>query len=168
MYWILPNKLMAGALPSTPNLEGTQEKLTYLKNNNVSAIINLMEADERDKFGNPFFDYIPIANEMGIDVLRFPIQDVSIPTIETMRKILDTINDLLNNGKTVYIHCWGGIGRTGTVAGCFLIEHEVVPNTNAISEIQQLKQDSVTLASRMSPETDEQISFVENWSIVSF
>ena len=167
MYWILENKLMAGALPSTPDLEGTKAKIGYLKNNNVSAIINLMEADERDKHGNPFFDYMPIANELGIDVLRFPIKDVSIPTIETMRSILDTINHLLENEKTVYIHCWGGIGRTGTVAGCFLIEHKMATNTEAVSMIQKLKQHSERLATRISPETVEQIRFVENWSGVS-
>ena len=166
MYWILEKKLMAGALPSTPDLEGTKAKIGYLKNNNVSTIINLMEADERDKHGNPFFDYMPIAKEMGIDVLRFPIKDVSIPTIETMRSILDTINHLLEIKKTIYIHCWGGIGRTGTVAGCFLIEHKLATNTKAVSAIQKLKQYSERLATRMSPETDEQIRFVENWSVV--
>src|SRR3712207_6971239 len=26
-------------------------------------------------------------------------------------------------GGLPYVHCWGGIGRTGTVVGCYLVEH---------------------------------------------
>ena len=28
---------------------------------------------------------------------------------------------LLAGGRTVYLHCRGGIGRTGTVLGCYLV-----------------------------------------------
>lgn len=33
-------------------------------------------------------------------------------------RILDAIDARLEAGKSVYVHCWGGIGRTDTVAGC--------------------------------------------------
>jgi len=163
MYWVISNKLLAGAIPASAGLDGTKSKIGDLKSKDISAIINLMETDERDKIGNPFFDYTPIANELGIEVLRFPIKDVSIPTKENMKAIISTINDLLARNKKVYIHCWGGIGRTGTVVGCFLIQQKIATKTTVISLINELKQHSIKLSERISPETEEQMSFVENW-----
>ena len=40
-----------------------------------------------------------------------------------MASILDAIDAALDGGKTVYVHCWGGVGRTGTVVGCWLVRH---------------------------------------------
>ena len=39
-----------------------------------------------------------------------------------MREILDHLRTRLDSGHKVYVHCWGGIGRTGTVVGCHLVE----------------------------------------------
>ena len=40
-----------------------------------------------------------------------------------MSRILDDVDAALADGRTVYVHCWGGIGRTGTVVGCWLMRH---------------------------------------------
>ena len=37
--------------------------------------------------------------------------------------VVDLISDLisrLHNGENLYIHCWGGHGRTGTIVACLL------------------------------------------------
>ena len=55
--------------------------------------------------------------------IRFPIQDVSIPvSIESVKELIGQIQGILNESdrNNVYIHCWGGVGRTGTVVGCLL------------------------------------------------
>ena len=31
-----------------------------------------------------------------------------------MQEILDAVDRALAAGRNVYLHCWGGIGRTGT------------------------------------------------------
>ena len=40
-----------------------------------------------------------------------------------MTRILDDVDAALADGGAVYVHCWGGIGRTGTVVGCWLVRH---------------------------------------------
>ena len=40
-----------------------------------------------------------------------------------LRRMLDLVEQLkgfLLDGQVVYMHCWGGRGRAGTIASCFL------------------------------------------------
>ena len=61
----------------------------------------------------------------------------------------------------VYLHCHGGIGRTGTVVGCYLVRHGTPPD-EAIEAIGRLRADTDT-ADRPSPESEEQCELVETW-----
>jgi protein-tyrosine phosphatase len=78
-----------------------------------------------------------------------------------MREILTQIARALEGDAPVYVHCWGGIGRTGTVVGCWLVER----GHTGPSALEQLK----TLRlhpeknRRPSPEMPEQIDFVRTW-----
>ena len=36
-----------------------------------------------------------------------------------MVAILDSLDTAIADEHTIYLHCWGGIGRTGTVVGCW-------------------------------------------------
>jgi protein-tyrosine phosphatase len=69
---------------------------------------------------------------------------------------------VLEQGETAYVHCYGGIGRTGTVIGCYLVRHGM-SGKEALAEIAHLRQvtpvDWVT-----SPETRAQRQMVWNWS----
>ena len=40
-----------------------------------------------------------------------------------MNAVLDMLDTALQAGQAVYLHCWAGIGRTGTVVGCYLVRH---------------------------------------------
>lgn len=65
------------------------------------------------------------AKTAGIDVRSFPIVDVSVPKPTHMSEFLDLVTALVNaatSGKTVVIHCRGGLGRSGTVSACCLVQ----------------------------------------------
>jgi hypothetical protein len=45
---------------------------------------------------------------------RFPIRDVSVPRNAVhLGEILLTIDRRIREGGAVFVHCWGGVGRTG-------------------------------------------------------
>jgi protein-tyrosine phosphatase len=80
-----------------------------------------------------------------------------------MQTVLDTIDESLKAGRTVYIHCWGGVGRTGTVVGCWLLRHSLADPTNVLDILMKLRRQDRERGPRMSPETAEQQRFVKQW-----
>jgi protein-tyrosine phosphatase len=103
------------------------------------------------------------AAALGKDVAhrRFPIRDLGTPSKDEMAALLAEIESAVGAGKTVYVHCWGGIGRTGTVVGCYMVQHGSSAE-QALTTIEHLRR-GVTDSWRSSPETDEQRAFVRAW-----
>ncbi len=161
-YWVLPNKLLAGNVPTSYDDEERKLKMTGIISVGIDVIINLQEQDETNHYGDYFYDYAKDLRHYGISTLRFPIVDLGIPSEEQMIKILNLIDKSLTEDKKVYVHCWGGVGRTGTVIGCFLLRHGYASNDNVIDYIAYLKR-TTPIYDRPSPETDAQIRFVRGW-----
>ena len=81
-----------------------------------------------------------------------------------MSKILDAIDAAMRDGKTVYVHCLGGVGRTGTVIGCWLVRHGRTGNT-ALCQIAEWWLGVEKVYRRpISPETREQHEYVRDWT----
>lgn len=94
----------------------------------------------------------------------FPIPDHSLPeTTEVMRAILDALAARTQAGEAVYVHCRAGIGRTGTVVGCFLRERGASGDA-ALEELNRLWLQNARSETWPSiPETAEQYNFVRHW-----
>jgi len=98
------------------------------------------------------------------DYRRFPIGDFGLPEPLQMATSLDAIEGALSAGRRVYLHCWGGIGRTGTTVGCFLVRRGLIGD----QALQQLADwwRSVPKSGiyPRSPETDAQARFIRDWT----
>jgi protein-tyrosine phosphatase len=77
-----------------------------------------------------------------------------------MTAILDTMDATLER-EVVYLHCWGGSGRTGTVIGCWLVRHGMDCD-QALATIAALRRETA-YGDRPSPESDEQRDMVRAW-----
>lgn len=128
-YWVLEGRLLGGAYPGSPNPAEHEARARQLWNAGIRTCINVVEEDETNNNGKPFVRYDDHLRELAMEAsetfvhLRFPIRDVSIPSIDGMRSILDAIDLSLKAEQPVYIHCFGGIGRTGTIVCCWLLRH---------------------------------------------
>jgi len=162
-YWV-SDHLLAGEFPANKRgEEETRQRIRQYLDAGITLFLDLTQEGER-----PGYDLIlkEEAADKNVPALykRLPIRDFGTPNEERMKEILDTIDEAASkNGKT-YVHCRGGIGRTGTVVGCYLSRHG---NTGqeALDETNRLFQSSDrSLESWSSPETIEQINFVKNWN----
>ncbi len=167
-YWAVPGQLLAGCYPGSLDPAQMDEKLSGLVQAGVTMVVNLMEEMETDHFGNTFHDYSPrlatLAGEAErtIIVRRFSIRDQSIPTPQLMQEILQSIEEEIAAGGVVYVHCWGGKGRTATAVGCYFISQGLETPETVLSKLQTLTAHASD-SFWPTPQTAEQCAFIKNW-----
>ena len=156
-----PGRVLAGEYPGSVDLDDARSKLRWLLETGVSAIFDLTEAGELEPYSTVLTEE---ANRLGVapEHQRWPIRDVSSPTVEAMTEMLDAIDEAVEAGKVVYLHCMAGLGRTGVVVGCYLVRHGR-SGEEALVEIARLRRD-LPYGSMDSPYTDGQRNMVREWT----
>lgn len=154
-YWVEPGLLLAGPYPAPRWVHVTNDKLERLLQAGIQLFVDLTEAGE----AQPYEDQL----SKQAYHLRIPIADFSVPTPERIAAILTILDDALSRGWRVYVHCLGGLGRTGTVIGCYLARHGLT-GAEALERLQHLRANSA-YADSSSPETDEQRLMVLRWRV---
>jgi len=167
-YWVLPGEFLAGEYPGAKHPVEARKKLTALLDCGIRHVINLMESNERDRQGDRFtpykYNFKQIAQDRGLPVsfIRFPVPDLGIPPVDIMQAILDDIDRAINERRPVYLHCLAGIGRTGTVVGCYLIRQGMADSDTVLDKISELRQKGAD-DRVISPETQSQREMVVRW-----
>jgi len=166
-YWVTPGRFLAGYYPGDRNKDLMKQKMSGLLACGIQLVINLMEPDEKDHDGLPFVDYAPVLKRLTdggspVECHRMPIRDLNVPSPEFMVQILDRIDASLNENRFVYVHCWGGRGRTGTVVGCWLVRHGIAEKKTVLEKICELRRFD-SKAHWPSPEMPDQVQMVLSW-----
>jgi protein-tyrosine phosphatase len=93
---------------------------------------------------------------------NIPVEDRGVPSPWTLRCILDVIDRSIADENPVYVHCWAGRGRTGTVVGCYLKRHGKAVDMDVIQKLAALRRGTPN-GKETSPQTKEQVRMVTNW-----
>jgi protein-tyrosine phosphatase len=128
--------------------------LEELRASGVRLLLLLVEDEELRRWGDP--GIVDVARRHGITVHRHPLPDGSAPaSTEEMRSLLDALR-VERTRRDAAVACMGGVGRTGTVAACALVEGGMAPHA-AIRFVRRLRHPDAV-------ETKEQRAFVARYA----
>jgi atypical dual specificity phosphatase len=117
--WIVPGKLL---IRSHPQREADLAELAGL---GIRTVVNLSRrAHDPDRL-----------ERAGVVEVHIPVSDFSAPTPEQIERGIVAIDAALARGERVAVHCDGGLGRSGTLAACYLV-HRGLDAETAISEVR--------------------------------
>jgi ADP-ribosylglycohydrolase/protein-tyrosine phosphatase len=159
-YWVRPGQLLAGEYPYRQNEWQARHNLRLFLGVGITFFLDLTEEGEAEA-------YVALLHEeastsgMAVVHRRMPIRDFGVATPHEMAAILDTIDAALQENHRVYVHCWFGTGRTGTVVGCHLVRHGM-SGAQALAEIARLLA-GTSKSDSPSPVTEEQHKMVLEW-----
>ena len=166
-YWATP-LLLACEYPLTPK-NPCKPKLDVLLKAGVRTFIDLTEDGELLPYANEILSARAALLEIDTDLIeyhRFPIRDRSLPdSIDLMYQVLAVLRDNEARGRISAVHCRGGIGRTGMVIGCWIVQSGLAKDGEEALGIIAKEWRTVAKCNRYphSPETGPQFEYVRNF-----
>lgn len=91
----------------------------------AQVLVSLLEPHEFVSLGVPPEEFSRVLDRLGIEWIDAPIVDGSIPDgpfLDKWRMILPRLRGIVDRGGAIVFCCMGGLGRTGMMAACLLIE----------------------------------------------
>lgn len=136
MNWLIPNKLLAFASPYSTNiLPGGFRVATpatvipEFKNLGITHVIRL---------NKPFYDCEEF-KQAGFKHTELYFLDGSTPP----QHILEDFLKIAETDEIIALHCKAGLGRTGTLAGCYMIKNHGFTAREAIGWIRLCRAGSI-------------------------
>ena len=173
--WVIKGKLIAGAYPGHIKDDINDANLINILNSNVTVFVNLQKEykpiDPTWRFGFGIRPYLDDLNRIisnkdkyplltstitKIKFIHKPIADLGIINDNETLKLAQDIFSLMQNGEVIYLHCWGGHGRTGVIV-CLILHLMYGLNSNdAIRYCQLLHGMRELYVNVGSPQTKQQ------------
>jgi protein-tyrosine phosphatase len=152
--YVVSDGLLAGEYPGSPDGASAERRLRAFVDHGLTTFVDLTHPADALA---PYEHLLPSGGRR----IAHPIVDLGTTTVPHMTRILDDVDTALAEGGGVYVHCWGGIGRTGTVVGCWLVRHRL-DDGDPLRAIARLRR-GVPDAWAASPQTEAQREMVSAW-----
>lgn len=138
------------AMPSAATLS---RDISTLKEAGISHVVCLQQEQESAELG--LSDEEKTCTTHDIRFTRFAIEDFGVPDESTLNALIHSLYNTTKEGETTLVHCKGGIGRTGLICCCLLVQSGLLPDA-AIATVSNNRQHAV-------PETPAQFSMIRNF-----
>nr|XP_006632461.1 PREDICTED: cyclin-dependent kinase inhibitor 3 [Lepisosteus oculatus] len=97
-----------------------QKDIGELRGQGVEEVFVFCTRGELQKYRVP--QLIEVYKQQGLSVHHRPFPDGGTPELEQCCQILEELQYSLQNNRRVVMHCYGGLGRSGLMAACLLLQ----------------------------------------------
>jgi hypothetical protein len=148
-FWVDEGRLLAGKFAGAPTDAKAAANIGALGGAGITLVVDLTHESDR---------LPPYAAHVTAPMRRvtMPIPDFGVPTLEQLAETLDLIDEEIASGGVVYVHCWGGCGRTGTVVSSWLVKRGL----SAEEALERYAELSTEVCGRRCPEEPAQFELV--------
>jgi hypothetical protein len=155
-YWVIPGQFLAGEHPFGESPVDAHNRIAELRSAGIDYFLDLTEPQEMPNYR--------LLLPRHAEYLRRPIPDTSVPREPAhMQDIQGRIRAALAQDRCVYVHCRAGIGRTGTVVGCYFVEQGLDGNA-ALKQLNKIwKQSERSKSWPKIPQTEGQAEYIRHW-----
>lgn len=155
---IAPGKRHAGAFSGEHHerdLAFDLERLRAAPEISADVLVSLLEPAEYEALHIP--GYREEVRRRGFELLELPIRDGDVPaSASAVDELVAAIDDRLRAGQNVVIHCAGGLGRSGVIAGSLLVRQGATA-AEAFAALRAARGDRC-------PETEAQRRFIRGFA----
>ena len=184
--YVIQGRVIAGAYPAVVQDDDTHRLLRSILKTGVNTFVclqaefNPVVSDIAWKSGKALRPYIKDAQKIimnakqarqssqgnedllniyqsKLDLLHLPIVDGSISSDQAMSDLADDCCQRVLNGERLYIHCWGGHWRTGTLVAIMLARLYNLDGLQALHYTQKMHDARVSHQNTSSPQTQSQV-----------
>jgi atypical dual specificity phosphatase len=131
--WVDDGQVLACAYPRE------QVALAALAQQGISVLVNLHEQAHGPSRLAPY----------GLTEVHLPVVDFTPPSPEQLEQGVAAIVQARAAGERVAVHCGGGLGRTGTLLACYLVQ-QGMEGEAAIDRVRAVRPGSVETAEQVA------------------
>lgn len=141
--WIMNGMLAGSGRPGL--LRSEEEDMRFIRAAGIEVLVTLTE----EPLAVPAVIY-------GLESIHFPVPDMGFPTPRECDQVCSRIGELLAAKRPVLVHCKAGLGRTGTMLACCLVEQGASADA-AISRVRRVQSQYI--------QTAAQAAFVKHYEV---
>lgn len=124
--WVVDGKICAMGFP------GFKENIQFLLDNKIEYLLSLTAECQP-----------PVTDFPDLKYFNCKVQDFTPPTLAQIDDCIQFMEEAIDKGKIVGLHCAHGKGRTGTVLACYFVKTYGMTSEQAVSQIRILRPGSI-------------------------
>ena len=172
--WVVRGRILVGSAPGSHCLRDPEhplngflkyskknalKELQALKDSGVTMFVSMQQNSESLNFKPMYqtlFRKIWCDGDMVPSFERHPVLDGSILKDQELFKLVVDLYEKFLKKEIIYIHCYGGHGRAGTVAACLLAKVYSLSGEDAMTHIKAFHDTRMNNENSDSPASEVQ------------